>query len=819
MPAKKLRAYLFSLLIGFSIITMLTQTAVALQSAKADAIPWSGYWWPMNDGGLSTGIGYRGTPSPLMKYELLHKGFFSGELLSWYNDRNYKPDGPPWWGLCASWAQASVFEHYEFFPSSENNIIFRVGDKKGLVTLVHDTDLFERGYGENPEVFHYWLLHYIGDEKKAFVADLDAGEEVWSYPIYQYEMESVREGNIESVDVLIYYADDFVDPDYMGTKIRKESYTYDLFLDEDNNITHGEWTGRSMAIHPERLTMPLEVNLDVPFFDYQEVMNLAASKDDELENGADSVALSPGTYNLVLMDEDRYRIDCLSGDSFQVFIEKEPGNFQKLGITISDGAGELLVDTEIDKYDPFQQTFTAQTPPYSIGITQSDYTDPTIYAIKLDVKKQFVQKAPYIPTNIMWSGFVVTNPKSVPIEQVTVTAYDEDGNPLQTLLGPLTLAAGEKRQFMFDDLPYRLHELVDIDSLKIMADDELAFLHIMGRDNLSPQAVFSAKGVFKKRLILPDAISSMDFNRRMFGGFANESFVKSNINIRIFNRNGTIFDEITSTLNPGQTYGITPSSMSRDLPNDGWIEITGDRVLSGFQTIRSTGTLETMYDLPIKAGMQYIPFAPPSNGYWNARLTIVNPNQTDNHVRFASMYRTGESISEFQLAPNEKKQIPFDDAFGFREEVQSAITLDGKLPFAGYYSFQGKQGGDDVRLPFLDANDFSSELILPHYAGKGGYYWTAVCLFNPLNEMEIDIVMEPYGEDGLLIENEVRSLHLSSGSNERFGISSIFGESANSISFIRFRVNTPGGLIGGYYLFGNIINSVQATDSLCGGVM
>ena len=71
-----------------------------------------------------------------------------------------------------------------------------------------------------PEEFHFWLLNYIKDQKKAFVADLLAGEEVWSFPIYRYEMQSSRSGNVESVSVRIYYANDFVPPDRIGTQIR-----------------------------------------------------------------------------------------------------------------------------------------------------------------------------------------------------------------------------------------------------------------------------------------------------------------------------------------------------------------------------------------------------------------------------------------------------------------------------------------------------------------------------------------------------------------------------------------------------------------------
>ena len=208
-------------------------SAAATDSAQADFTPWSGYWWPYKTGGLSTGLDYRGHPAPLEKYELLTLGSYPHGLVSWYESMYYDTEAPNWYGLCAFYARAACYENMEILPSSEDNIIFRVGDKKGLLTLAHEGDVIEMAEGSNPEVFHYWLLNYIKDQGKAFIADMGAGEEVWSYPIYKYEMESSVEGNRESVAVTVYSSDDFVSPDYMGSKTRRNVYTYDLFINDE----------------------------------------------------------------------------------------------------------------------------------------------------------------------------------------------------------------------------------------------------------------------------------------------------------------------------------------------------------------------------------------------------------------------------------------------------------------------------------------------------------------------------------------------------------------------------------------------------------
>jgi len=43
----------------------------------------------------------------------------------------------------------------------------------------------------------------------------------------------------------------------------------------------------------------------------------------------------------------------------------------------------------------------------------------------------------------------LTNPGIEAVEDVTLTTYAADGEPIQTVLGPLNMAPGEKRLFFF----------------------------------------------------------------------------------------------------------------------------------------------------------------------------------------------------------------------------------------------------------------------------------------------------------------------------------------------------------------------------------
>jgi hypothetical protein len=116
----------------FLILSVLFPTFASAKTDRASFIPWSGYWWPYTKGGLGTGLDYRGRPAPLEKYNRLTTGQTAGDALNYYMDAYYNPNAPSWYGLCAYWARAACNEHVDILPSSEQNVIFRVGDKKRL---------------------------------------------------------------------------------------------------------------------------------------------------------------------------------------------------------------------------------------------------------------------------------------------------------------------------------------------------------------------------------------------------------------------------------------------------------------------------------------------------------------------------------------------------------------------------------------------------------------------------------------------------------------------------------------------------------------
>ncbi|MHB8773164.1 MAG: hypothetical protein ACYC7J_19385 [Syntrophales bacterium] len=787
----------------------------AVYSETASFVPWSGYWWPTVLGGLGTGLDYRGRPAPIEKYNLLTAGYTGGDALDAYLEAYYDPQAPSWYGLCAFWARAACYEQVNVFPSSEENVVFRIGDKKGLLTLVHNSDLIRTGAGFAPEEFHFWLLDYIGEQKKAFVADLDPGPAVWSYPIYQYDMGFTRNGNVESVRVKIYYADDNVPPDYNGTQVREAVYTYDLFLDAAGAIIDGQWTGTSVNDHPEVMSISLGLGTIFPGLDYQEILRIAKSKDDFLEKGSESVEIGPGTYNLVLLDEDVYRVFPKAGDTLSLRVAKEPGSLRNIEAVVTDGNGTELRRAIVATGAPLDDLFTATTPPYTIRLTQDDYRDPNIYAVKIDLKKSFQQEIPYIPRGDEWSGFALTNPGSTAVEGVTVTTRDAAGAPIQTVRGPLTLLPGEKRVFLFDDLPVRLTERYTTERLTLAADGPVDLLNLIGKGD-DFLTTFVQGGDRAVRLVIPDTTAPMTQGVRMFGAIRNESLAEAAmVTLRIYSAAGLLQQEVTETIPAGGVFSIKPGYPPfYTMPRSGWIEVlgSGEQPLSGFQYTADASGVETLFALPVGGVRKIVPHIP-EPGYWTTKLTLINPNDQENRVRLHLALAGADSSGDLDivLLPREKRVLELQDQFGKRAGeplYHSILEITGFSPLVGYVTYGVLNGNDNARYPLLDDSRFKGTLSLPHYPGNDGYWWTGVVLCNPA-AVPVSVRIEPYDREGTLLAGEVRSLTLAAGSYDVFEVASHFGQSASAISFLTFRTEgDSGATIGGFYLYGDSGNRI-----------
>jgi hypothetical protein len=687
------------------------------------------------------------------------------------------------------------------------------------LTLCHDRWLADvSASGRDPVTFHRWLLDYIGQQRKAFMADLEAGEEVWYFPIYAYEMQTNRSVMAESVTVTISYADDNVHPDFMGTSEKQRTYTYTLSLNAGGEITGGQWTGNSVNNHPAFLVFPISSSAQCPYIDCAEVRRMARSADDFLEKPDEKpVGLDPGTYNLVLLNKDEYRVDGAAGDELLLIVEKQDGSKKDMTVAIRDQSARQVASESLPANASMMYRVLMQDPPYFISLTQDDYrNDPNIYSLTLDIRTPWRRPVPYIPKNGQWSGFALSNPADEPAEDVVLVTGKSDGRPLHTVFGPLNLAPGEKQSFFFDELSWRPHEYSATSSVMLLSRHPVEMVNLFAFDEQA-MAGFGGSVPAADRLIIPDIYYDfMSTDQFMRGAIKNEDFFPANLRIRLYSAGGTMAGEITELIPAAGALqvrpGITPFT---NAPDKGWMEIvsTNSRSLSGYQYIEnrsgSRGTMEAMFALPVTAGRKIVPHVPSPTGRWATLLTVINPNDRINRVTIHPALAGADNQwdMEVDLDPFEKRQIDLSE-FGKTEVdplYRSVLEVTAEHPLAGYYMYSPPNGGDEAAFPLLGDADFKNELTLAHHADEGGRWWTGIGLLNP-NTHPVEITLTPHnGSGGQAADPQV--LRLNPGAYDVFTIRNRFGTAAADIAFMTFSSADPvGAPIGGFYLYGNTGN-------------
>jgi hypothetical protein len=194
-------------------------------------------------------------------------------------------------------------------------------------------------------------------------------------------------------------------------------------------------------------------------------------------------------------------------------------------------------------------------------------------------------------------------------------------------------------------------------------------------------------------------------------------------------------------------------------------------------------------------------------------VTLINPNDTENPVKLhlSRAGADGGGDLDILLAPREKRVLEIQEQFGKREGdplYHSILEITGQHPLVGYFTYSTINGTDYASYPLLDDTHFKSTLILPHYPGNDGYWWTGVVVCNPSAVAAVTVMIEPYDLHGNLLDGRVISVNLDAGAYDVFEVASRFGESASGISFIKFRTEGDAGAIGGFYLYGDSGNRI-----------
>jgi len=250
--SKILIAMLIGVLTG-CLLAVVPAAWAETDEGSAAACPWSGYWWQHKTGGLT---------GPLGKYDHV----FQTQAAQWERTHHAAASAQDWFGHCHAWAASSVCEKEPRQSRQVSQTGFGVGDQKGLLAACHAQDIantygdrFGDGAGSEdrndiaPDELWRLLQTYIKQRKLPLILDLEAGEAVWNYPIYQYRVE-YQKGQDGWYDAILHLiaADSNVGPDYVGTQPTLFSYNF-RFKMQDGAVADGsgQWTGFSVQDHPD----------------------------------------------------------------------------------------------------------------------------------------------------------------------------------------------------------------------------------------------------------------------------------------------------------------------------------------------------------------------------------------------------------------------------------------------------------------------------------------------------------------------------------------------------------------------------------------
>jgi hypothetical protein len=265
-------------------------------------IPWSGPWWPHQQGGLLR---------QLRKFDLLT----GKESAKWEKEATRESMSAQWAGYCHAWAAAAIMEREPRAPRTVTGqagrpIVLSVGDQKALLTICHDGDVTGPPIGDRykgpgsdfqdiyPDVLWRALRLYVKQRGIPLIIDRDPGKAVWNHPVYRYRVThrphttpGVRLGTME-----IWMADDQVPPDFVGTKVLRKTYRFTFRMNARGLIAgSAKWYKESRTDHPDFAWYPTMVRAWNPHIDPAQVRRMLG-----FQNPSSPMRTAPGRLAEVL---------------------------------------------------------------------------------------------------------------------------------------------------------------------------------------------------------------------------------------------------------------------------------------------------------------------------------------------------------------------------------------------------------------------------------------------------------------------------------------------------------------------------------------
>lgn len=721
---------------------------------EADLIPWSGYWWSTLNGGLVTGMGYNGSPSPLQKYELAFGGTVWGPAVTYGREFYYNTDAVFWEGLCFNWAVASVMEPEPVKRGIYNDVLFNIGDKKGLLTVAYHGALYNQTQFEGPVDFHRALEEFIREQRKPVIMDLGSQElGIWYYPVFKYETAYQTDGNIRRYETTIYYADDSVEPDFIGTQVRSSTYFYYFVTNGAGEITDSGWDEVSKDNPPLNATEAYGTEPKNPGIEYNRVVTIAQADDDIYEENDSFQQASPisnGSYDILAIDSDFFSLDMNAGDSLDIAIREEIAN--TISITVFDPENNIAGEGVGSLASPAEATSSGR---YFIQLAPVDPAEQPYGTMMVSQKLPFQSILPVNSPGLWDTGVAILNTDGQ-VSRMILTMVDTGGVPLRDASMPFsgTHILGTLRH------DFGLTRTDPDGYLKLDSDTKL----------VSAGAITDLKTLFGGMgFVSEDEAASelyyhyfhgTNLNLEIEYGMINIGSETEEIDLDFYGEDGTATSTDTITLQPGAKtiYNSTSigdanmraSASSRRNCLVGYMEFTGPWL---FHTQKAYVEMAGETNLEI-----IVPHVAATDG-WYTVMCVMNTGAMATRLTFTVYNGNGDVVGQENRNVNPKQGISdrLPDMFPdiAPDQVASVRIASDTSLIRGYLLYGLDTGSHLAGIPM--SNAISSEVILPHIA-SGPDWGTGVAIMN-LGGASDGIVFSLFDGNGAALRETTRNLN------------------------------------------------------------
>lgn len=725
------------------VLSLGTAFASEAETYEADHTPWSGYWWPFNNGELVWGYN-GGDISPLGKYDQAIAGEKNGSAYWNGFDLYYDEDAVSWGGLCFAWAMASISEEEPVSRGVYNDTVFNVGDKKGLLTALYDGISYTTYSFTKPESFHAVLEEYIKEKKVGVVMNLggegSSYDETWNYPVYKYESSSYTFAGRTTFSTTIYFADDLVDPDYVGTAVKSRRYTYYFDIEDDVIIDSG-WTAGSITKPPKNARVPYgDPKPRNSILRTDSVRAIAQKFDDQfIGNTSKETAqyLTNGDYTLLSLAEDYFTVDLKIGDNFNLTFDCEDDANSLL--MIYSPANEL-----VDHLYPGDDI--SFEPPvdgvYTLKVTADNYDLEPAYTLSSRLNLAWSSYLPGIPSGA-WNAEVSIFSEEISPDNRVMLSLMEDGGKVRSSM-KLDMDTVLKKGLLFSDL-FPMDENSSHAMIKIDSDSRTSSAITVYNDNKSLMMGASQirNSSLSTSVVFPYiAVGSSQWDTDLY--LINASDSAETVRFTAYGSDGGVIMSKEQDILPDSLENINPSVLGMTSSSIVSIVASANSTLAclaGYAsyTYSSVGIWDDCTALVKAFGDNdlsdtfYLSHVA-SNSEWYTGFVVANAGDADDELEITVYDSAGKTLGMYEMAIKARQTLR-NELSGFVTDIDPAEIASLKVhskndaPLAVVANYMTKELNQLAGVEACPKENTVSRLVMP-FTGNSQATHTGIGIMN-----------------------------------------------------------------------------------------